>query len=60
MEELHYGEGYIYAHNTEEKVVAMRCLPDSLQGKRYYIPTEEGKEAEIKEKLDRILAWKER
>ena len=60
MEELHYGEGYIYDHNTEEKVVAMRCLPDSLQGKRYYIPTEEGKEAEIKEKLDRILAWKER
>lgn len=59
MEDLHYGEGYIYAHNTEEKVTAMRCLPDSLQGKRYYIPTEEGREAEVKEKLDRILAWKD-
>ena len=58
MEELHYGEGYIYAHNTEEKVTAMRCLPDSLKDKRYYIPTGEGKEAEVKEKLDRILKWK--
>ena len=58
MEELHYGEGYIYAHNTEEKVTAMRCLPDSLKDKRYYVPTGEGKEAEVKEKLDRILKWK--
>ena len=58
MEELHYGEGYIYAHNTEEKVTAMRCLPDYLKDKRYYIPTGEGKEAEVKEKLDRILKWK--
>ena len=58
MEELHYGEGYVYAHNTEEKVTAMRCLPDSLQDKRYYVPAGEGKEAEVKEKLDRILAWK--
>ncbi len=58
MEELHYGEGYIYAHNTEEKVTAMRCLPDSLKDKRYYVPTGEGKEAEVKEKLDRILQWK--
>ncbi len=58
MEDLHYGEGYIYAHNTEEKVTAMRCLPDSLMDKRYYVPTEEGKEAEVKEKLERILQWK--
>ena len=58
MEELHYGEGYVYAHNTEEKVTAMRCLPYSLQDKRYYVPAGEGKEAEVKEKLNRILAWK--
>ena len=36
----------------------MRCLPDSLKDKRYYVPTGEGKEAEVKEKLDRILKWK--
>lgn len=58
MEELHYGEGYIYAHNTEEKVTAMCCLPDSLNQKRYYLPTKEGKEAEVKERLERILEWK--
>nr|WP_308625912.1 replication-associated recombination protein A [uncultured Eisenbergiella sp.] len=58
MEELHYGEGYVYAHNTEEKVTAMRCLPESLLHKRYYVPSGEGKEAQVKDKLDRILAWK--
>ena len=58
MEELHYGEGYVYAHNTREKVAAMQCLPDSLKDRRYYIPTDQGKEAEAKEKLEHILAWK--
>ena len=33
MKELHYAEGYQYAHNTEEKVTAMQCLPDSLTGR---------------------------
>ena len=58
MEELHYGEGYVYAHNTREKVAAMQCLPDSLKDRRYYIPTDQGKEAKAKEKLEHILAWK--
>ena len=58
MEELHYGEGYVYAHSTREKVAAMQCLPDALKGKRYYFPSEQGKEAETKKKLEKILAWK--
>lgn len=58
MEELHYGEGYEYAHNTVEKVSAMQCLPDSLRDKRYYLPTEEGKETAVKEKLEQIIRWK--
>ena len=58
MEELHYGDGYVYAHNTEEKVAAMQCLPDSLKDKRYYFPTEQGAEAGVKEKLEKILRWK--
>ena len=58
MEELHYGEGYAYAHSTREKVAAMQCLPDALKGKRYYFPSEQGKEAETKKKLEKILAWK--
>ena len=58
MEELHYGEGYVYAHSTREKVAAMQCLPDSLREKRYYLPSDQGKEAQTKEKLERIRAWK--
>ena len=59
MEELDYGKGYIYAHNTEEKLSAMQCLPEALKDKRYYEPTNEGKEAKIKERLEEILKWKE-
>jgi len=58
MRELHYGEGYQYAHNTEEKLTKMQCLPDNLAGRRYYRPTEQGEEKKIKEKLQKILDWK--
>ena len=58
MKELDYGKGYIYAHDTEEKVSAMQCLPDALKDRRYYDPTEEGREREVKEKLEEILRWK--
>lgn len=58
MKELHYGEGYVYAHSTEEKLTRMQCLPDSLAGKRYYEPTQEGQEKQVRERLDKILAWK--
>lgn len=59
MKELRYGEGYVYAHDTAEKMAHMDCLPESLAGKRYYRPTGEGHEAEVKERLDRIRGWKE-
>ena len=58
MEQLNYGQGYVYAHDTKEKVARMQCLPDSLAGKEYYHPTMEGREAETKEKLERIREWK--
>ncbi len=58
MKELHYGEGYIYAHETQEKLSRMQCLPDALAGRRYYIPTEEGQEREVKKRLEEILEWK--
>ncbi len=58
MEELHYGQGYQYAHDTEEKLTKMRCLPDSLKDRVYYEPTEEGAEQEIKRRLDAIKEWK--
>ncbi|MDE6185038.1 MAG: replication-associated recombination protein A, partial [Lachnospiraceae bacterium] len=58
MQELCYGEGYQYAHDTEEKLTDMECLPESLKGREYYIPTSQGKEAEIKERLQKIKEFK--
>ena len=58
MKELHYGEGYVYAHDTEEKLAKMQCLPDALSGRRYYEPGGEGAEKQVKERLEDILRWK--
>lgn len=58
MREIGYGEGYQYAHDTEEKLTDMRCLPDSLLGKTYYNPTTQGVEYKFKERLEKIKEWK--
>ena len=58
MEELHYGRGYVYAHDTEQKVARMQCLPDGLLGRTYYHPHGQGDEPEVKKRLDEIKAWK--
>ncbi len=58
MRELNYGKGYQYAHDTEEKLTNMQCLPDSLLGREYYCPTEQGLEAKYKAKLEKIKEWK--
>ena len=59
MKELHYGEGYQYAHDTAEKLTAMECLPESLAGKRYYLPTDQGSEQRVAQRLQQIQAWKQ-
>lgn len=59
MKELHYGEGYQYAHNTDNKLTDMQCLPDALEGARYYRPTEQGSEAKYKARLAQIEAWRD-
>ena len=59
MKELHYGEGYQYAHQTEEKIAAMQCMPDSQKDRRYYVPTEEGNEKAAKKRLEEVKAWRE-
>ncbi len=58
MEELGYGKGYIYAHDTKEKVAAMQCLPDSLKDIEYYKPGSQGLEAKYAERLKAIKEWK--
>ena len=58
MKELEYGKGYKYAHNEKDKLTAIQCLPDSLLGREYYRPTEEGIEARYKARLEEIKKWK--
>lgn len=58
MKELHYGDGYQYAHDTKEKLTRMQCLPEALLGRTYYEPTEQGQEKQIRERLLAIKAWK--
>ena len=59
MEELNYGKGYQYAHDTAEKLTNMQCLPDSLVGREYYLPTDQGLEARYAQRLREIKQWKE-
>ncbi len=58
MKEAGYGKGYLYAHDTAEKLTGMQCLPDALAGRRYYRPTDQGRERAVAERLEQILAWK--
>lgn len=58
MGELGYGEGYVYAHDTADKIAAMECLPESLRGRRYYVPGEAGSEARAKQRLEAVLRWR--
>ena len=54
MKELDYGKGYQYAHNEEGRVADMDCLPDSLRGRSYYQPTQEGREKQLAARMEEI------
>jgi putative ATPase len=54
MGHIGYGQGYQYAHNAEGKVTDMTCLPESLLGRAYYRPTEQGFEARLRQRLEEI------
>ncbi|MFZ3215396.1 MAG: replication-associated recombination protein A [Candidatus Acidiferrales bacterium] len=54
MKNIGYGQGYQYAHDAEEKVTDMTCLPESLAGRTYYRPTDQGFEARIRQRLEEI------
>ena len=54
MKELDYGKGYRYAHDEEGKVAAMDCLPPSLLGRRYFEPTQEGREKQLAQRLEEL------
>jgi putative ATPase len=54
MKQIGYGQGYQYAHDLENKVADMQCLPDNLKDRQYYQPTSEGLEKRIRERLEEI------
>jgi len=56
MKELDYGKDYQYAHNVEGKVADMDCLPPGLAGKRYYHPTQEGREKLLALRMQEIAS----
>ena len=58
MKELEYGKGYQYAHDTDDKLTNMECLPPSLKNKTYYNPSKQGNEVKFKERLESIKKWK--
>lgn len=60
MKELSYGKGYQYAHDTEEKLTSMQCMPDSLLEREYYRPEGYGEEIKYKERLREIKMWKQK
>jgi putative ATPase len=59
MKELDYGKGYQYAHDVEGHVADMECLPESLRGRRYYHPTQEGREKLLAQRMDEIRRIRE-
>jgi len=54
MKELDYGKGYLYAHDEEGRVADMDCLPDSLKGRSYFQPTQEGREKQLAARMEEI------
>ena len=60
MKDEGYGKGYIYAHDTEDKIADMECLPESLQGKEYFHPGNQGYEPRFKERYESIKEWRKK
>jgi putative ATPase len=59
MKQVGYGKGYQYAHDLDEKVADMECMPDNLRGREYYHPTSEGREKMLAQRMEEIKGRKE-
>jgi putative ATPase len=60
MRAVGYGKGYKYAHDFESKTTDMTCLPESLKGRRYYEPTDQGFEKDLRQRLAELLRLKKK
>ncbi|MBB5055530.1 putative ATPase [Granulicella aggregans] len=58
MKSLDYGKNYQYAHDVEGRVADMQCLPPSLANRRYYHPTNEGRERALAQRMEEIARIK--
>ena len=60
MKEVGYGRDYVYAPDTEEGLGGLECLPESLRGNRFYEPGEDGYEAELRDRMQRLADLRRR
>ncbi len=60
MKDVGYGKGYQYAHDFDDKTTSMPCLPESLRNRRYYLPTEEGWEKKLKQRVEELQRLKQK
>ena len=58
MEQFGYGKGYQYAHDLEGRVADMDCLPENLQGREFYHPTNEGREKLLAQRMDELRRFR--
>ncbi len=59
LKELGYGKDYQYAHDVPGRVAAMQCLPDGLEDRRYYRPTDQGRERQLSQRMEEIARARE-
>lgn len=55
-EKLGHGLGYKYAHDYPNHYVEQQYLPDGMENEKFYFPTENGYEKQIRSYMDRIRA----
>src|SRR5208282_5310657 len=60
MKNVGYGKGYKYAHDYDEKLTDMTCLPENLANRTYYMPTDQGFEQRLRARLEEIRKLKSR
>ncbi len=60
MEKVGYGEGYEYAHDQEDAIAGMDCLPAEFRDRRYYRPAGRGLEKALRERLEEIEKFRTR
>lgn len=58
MKDIGYGKNYRYAHNYKDAYTIQDYLPEKLQNRIFYHPTDRGYEKIVKQRLDRWRRFK--